>query len=339
MRILHLLASPVFSGPAQGLLELARAQQEQGHDVHVALDRKQPGLASEEPAVPRFAEEGLLDERGLEVSPHSSARALMSDVLRLRRLPLDVIHAHFSHDHWLARMGRPKGARLIRSIHAPRSLSWSTPYADALTVPYAQLLERVGRRPALVLPALVGREFIPVPDVGALRNTLGFAGAPLVGMVSTFQASRRHGLGLEAFARLRAQHPEAHLVLAGDGVLEPELRRQVGALGLERAVTFTGYLSRGAYLRVLQALDEVWILGLGNDWAGRAAAQARACDVRVVAVAEGALAELADALVEALTPEAVCAASLGVVRRLVVPSKAAEVAAAVEALYASPRDR
>jgi glycosyltransferase involved in cell wall biosynthesis len=333
MRILHLLASPVFSGPAQSLIELAHAQQERGHDVHVAVDRKRPWVSSEEPAVPRFAQEGLLDERGLELSPHSSARAFAADVLRLRRLPLDVVHSHFSHDHWVAFWGCPKTARLVRSIHAPRSLTWTTPRADALTVPYQSLLGQVGKRPALVLPALVGSDFTPATPVAGPRSVLGLSGEPIIGMVSTFQASRRHVLALEAFALLRAQRSEARLVLMGDGVLEPDLRRQVASLGLESSVTFTGYLKHDTYVRMLQALDEVWILGLGNDWAGRAAAQARACGVRVVAVPQGALPELADTCLEALTPEALCAASLSGSRRQLPAASASEVAAALERLY------
>jgi hypothetical protein len=62
-------------------------------------------------------------------------------------------------------------------------------------------------------------------------------------------------------------------------------------------VHFAGYQSGDDFIRWLQALDVVWILGLGNDFSGRAAAQARACDVRVVAVDEGSLALNADAIV------------------------------------------
>src|SRR5439155_19175885 len=98
--------------------------------------------------------------------------------------------------------------------------------------------------------------------------------------------------------------PTARLVLTGDGELEPELRSIVSALGLEGSVTFAGYQRAESFVRWLQALDEVWVLGLGNDYSGRAAAQARACGVKVVAVDEGALASLADALVPAPTAAA-----------------------------------
>ena len=133
-------------------------------------------------------------------------------------------------------------------------------------------------------------------------------------MVSTFQPSRRHDVGLEAFARLRAERPGARWVLVGDGALLPEVRAQVEARGLAGAVTFAGYRSGPDFVRWLQALDEVWVLGLGNDWSGRVAAQARACGVRVVAVDEGGLAPNADALLPAADPAQLVAASLGASR-------------------------
>ncbi|MFZ5471133.1 MAG: glycosyltransferase [Myxococcota bacterium] len=310
MRILHLLASPVFSGPAENVALLASMQRELGHEVSVALDRKRTLTAAEEPAVPRFSALGLLDEDGLELSVKSSPLAIFKDVRMLRRREVDVVHAHFTHDHFLARFGRPTGARLVRSIHAPRSLRSSLPAADAFTVATQAEAVRLRGRSVLVMPALVSPAYRPAPSRPALRRELSLDGDPLVGMVSTFQPSRRHGLGLEAFTRLRAQRPSARLVLVGDGVLEPELRVRVAQLGLGPSVTFAGYQRGEAFVRWLQALDELWVLGLGNDFSGRVAAQARACEVRVVAVDEGALPLLADALVSRLAADAVLEASL-----------------------------
>lgn len=39
MKVLHLLASPFFSGPAESLTQLALAQRALGHEVSVAVDR------------------------------------------------------------------------------------------------------------------------------------------------------------------------------------------------------------------------------------------------------------------------------------------------------------
>ena len=312
MRILHLLASPFWSGPAENVALLAQAQRALGHEVTVAVDRKRRDIAAEEPAVPRFQQLGLLDEGGLTLSVKSPPWEIWSDLRALRRRTVNVVHAHFTHDHLVARWGTPKGAVRIRSIHAPRSLRASLPEASAYTVPASHLMEKLeGRhRPVQVLPALVDPMFEPPQDRKALRRTLGLEDTHLVGMISTFQQSRRHALGVEAFAAFRQQRPEARLVLVGDGALLEATRTQVTERGLTEQVTFAGYQQGADFAKWLQALDEVWILGLGNDWSARAAAQARACGVRVVAVNEGALPELSDARVEAPTVEAVLTATL-----------------------------
>ena len=310
MRILHLLASPFWSGPAENVALLALAQREAGHEVTVAVDRRRTRVEAEEPALPRFESLGLLDSGGLELSVKSPPWSVLRDMSRLRGRALDVVHTHFTHDHLIARWARPRGAVLIRSVHAPRSLRSSLPRADAYTVPAATELSRLEGRKVQVLPPLVDPRFKPAERRDALRAELGLVGSPLIGMVSTFQESRRHSLGIAAFAQLLQRRPEVRLVLVGDGALQEQLRQQVREARLEDRVTFAGYQHGDAFVRWLQALDEVWILGLGNDWSGRAAAQARACGVRVVSVKEGALPALADARVDQPTPEAVVAASV-----------------------------
>jgi glycosyltransferase involved in cell wall biosynthesis len=226
---------------------------------------------------------------------------------------------------------------LIRSIHAPRSLRSSLPKADAYTVPAGTEASRLEGKKVRVLPPLVDPRFRPAESREKLRAELGLKGAPLIGMVSTFQASRRHALGVEAFEQLRRTRPDARLALVGDGALLEQVRQQVRDRGLQEQVIFAGYQQGGAFVRWLQALDEVWILGLGNDWSGRAAAQARACGVRVVAVREGALPTLADVQVEQLTPEAVVAASLSQERARVEHPSNQRIAEDVIALYEQAR--
>jgi len=336
VRILHTLASPVLSGPAEAVAELALAGRAAGHQVTVAVDRKRTSTRSEEPSLPYFEELGLLDEGGLELSVKSSLPQMWRDVRALKRHAVDVVHAHFSHDHMLAALGRPHGAALVRSIHAPRSLTWATPAPDAFTVPTDSLVEEVKKErkaEVMVLPALIGERYKPSSDRLALRSRLGIEGEPLIGMVSTFQPSRHHDVGLDAFQLLLHERPKARMVLLGDGELEWELRARVAAHGANAAVTFAGYQQHSEYLSWLQSFDEVWVLGLGNDWAGRAAAQARACGVRVLAIDEGALSKYADVVVP-LEPEAVMKGSLSGERREVALETPAQIAARVLELYA-----
>lgn len=339
MKILHLLSSPVFSGPAENVALLALAQRALGHEVWIAVDRKRPGLSAEEPIVPRLSALDLLDEGGLTLCVKSSPLELFRDARRLRRRTEDVFHAHFTHDHLLARWTRPPAGLLIRSIHAPRSLRPSLPRADGYTVPRESDVPCLPSSLVRVLPPLVGPGFRPAASVQALRAQLGIEGRPVIGMISTFQASRRHDVGVAAFAHVQAQRPDARLVLVGDGVLMRTVEDQVARRGLQSAVTFAGYQQGEAFVRWLQALDEVWLLGLGNDWSGRAAAQARACGVRVVAARVGALERFADAVAEGLTPEAVAQASLSGEKKVPPQPTNREIAESILALYARARER
>ncbi len=335
MRVLHLLSSPVFSGPAEAVALLALAQRRAGATVSVAVDTTREGTGTEEPAVPRFEALGLLDARGLALCTKRGPAQLLADAFRLRRTGPDVLHCHLTHDHWVAWLGRPAGACLVRSLHAPRSIRWSLPPADAFTVPEAVLLGRLRPGPALVLPALVdAQRFHPSPDRPALRRALGLPAGPVVGMASTFQPSRGHAVALAAFGEVRRRVRDATLVLLGDGILEPELRRAIHEAGLADAVRLPGYQRGLEFIRWLQAMDEVWVLGLGNDWAGRPALQGRACGARVVVAALGALPTWADAVLEEVTPAALSAAALQPGRRDVPLPDVDAVARDLLALYA-----
>lgn len=335
MKVLHLLASPVFTGPAELVVQLALAQRALGDEVSIAVDRRRTTHSSEELLVPVLRAQELLDDQGLECSVKSSPLAWWRDLERLGARQVDVVHCHFSHDHLLARLAKPTGAALVRSIHAPRSLRWSTPRAHGWTVPFEALLRPLIGQPVCVLPALVAPEFVPA-DRSSRRRELGLPVGPLIGMVSTFQPSRRHALALEAFAEVARRHPEASLVLIGDGRLESAIREDVAARGLGARVHLCGYQSGARFVQHLQALDEVWLLGLGNDFSARAAAQARACGVRIVAVDEGALAHYAD---EVIAPDAVSLtqAALRGVRREVPLEAPSQVARRLRELYVAAR--
>ena len=60
--------------------------------------------------------------------------------------------------------------------------------------------------------------------------------------IGRLDIEKGHLILLEAFARLRAQHPAAHLVLAGDGALRGMIAARIAALGLDDAVRITGWI-------------------------------------------------------------------------------------------------
>jgi glycosyltransferase involved in cell wall biosynthesis len=91
-------------------------------------------------------------------------------------------------------------------------------------------------------------------DPAALRRELGIPlDAPVAGIVGRLVPVKNHRLFLDAAARVRVALPEARFLVVGDGELWALLHAQVRELGLENAVTFTGW--RADLADVYAAID------------------------------------------------------------------------------------
>jgi glycosyltransferase involved in cell wall biosynthesis len=87
-----------------------------------------------------------------------------------------------------------------------------------------------------------------------LREEFGVpAGAPLVGMVSRLVPKKGQVDLVDAWPRVRASHPDAHLVLVGDGAEREALAARAASLGVADSVHFAG--NRDDVPQVLAALD------------------------------------------------------------------------------------
>ena len=99
MKALHVISSAKWTGAAAPALDLCRALSDLGHDVLfcIAGGRSLEGVARElgVPVCTRLA---------MTAGPNPFSRA--ADVRALAGLlcegGYDVVHAHLSHDHWLA---------------------------------------------------------------------------------------------------------------------------------------------------------------------------------------------------------------------------------------------
>jgi glycosyltransferase involved in cell wall biosynthesis len=101
-------------------------------------------------------------------------------------------------------------------------------------------------------------EFAPVDDATRvlLRKEFGMPSQrPLITFTGRFVPEKELGTLISAFDRVRLSYPEAMLVLAGDGPLMAELKRQVLELGLDDNVRFTGFLRQDSIRKLLQASD------------------------------------------------------------------------------------
>lgn len=114
----------------------------------------------------------------------------------------------------------------------------------------------------------------------AARERLALPQDSLVlGSVARLAPQKRPHALIALFGALRARYPTLHLVLAGTGPLERELRAAVAAQGLSQWVVFAGYVA--AVEEILPAFD-LHLLLSRNEGFGIATIEAMACGVPVV---------------------------------------------------------
>ena len=113
---------------------------------------------------------------------------------------------------------------------------------------------------------------------------------PLVVSVGNLISRKRHHVLVEAFARLRARHPQARLVVIGAESFESDypiqLRAQVRRLGLDEAVEFPGNLEPVLVADWLAAAD-AFALGTAREGCCNAVLEALAVGTPVVTTPVG----------------------------------------------------
>ncbi len=301
LRILHVVANRWWTGSADPALDLARTLRARGHAVWFACAR---GDILETHV--RDAGVELIQSVSLErtARPWRLGAQLSGLGHVLRELSIDIVHAHQTHDHWLAAVARRgTAARLVRTVHhrraahggpAARWLFGRTDAVIAVSEGIAGRLRATGTRDArvAVVPGAVNVErFTPRADGRSVRSELGLGEAPAAGCVARMVPGRGHDVLLRAMARLRERVPEARLVLVGRGEHRPALEALVGQLGLGSTVAFAGY--RGADLpETLAALDCAVLLATGSEESCRAVLEAMAVGRPVVAAPVGAVPEI-----------------------------------------------
>jgi glycosyltransferase involved in cell wall biosynthesis len=301
LRILHVVANRWWTGTADPALDLARALKERGHSVSFACIR---GDVLETHVRATGVE--LVEELSLERTARPWRLAAQIRALRrvLRAREIDVVHAHQTHDHWLAAVARRgTAAHLVRTVHHRRAAHagpaarWVLRRTDALIAVSPGIAERlraVGAPAAhvtVVSGAVDAARFSPAADGEAVRKELGLGDTPVAGCVARMVPGRGHDVLIRAAARLRDRLPEARLVLVGRGEERPALEGLVRELRLASTVLFAGY--RGTDLpAVLAAMDCVVLLAVGSEESGRSALEAMAVGRPVVAAPVGALADV-----------------------------------------------
>ena len=231
-------------------------------------------------------------------------------------VPLPSVALSHGHEAGLTRVGGGLAVRhALRSVDA---LGVISTYTESLLAPWIPPAATVVRLP----PGVDVDHFRPDVSGAAVRRHYGIGPqAPLALCLSRLVPRKGQDVLIEAWPQVIAALPDARLLIAGSGPLEPALRRQVTKLGLNAGITFTGDVP-GAELPTFHAAADVFVMpcrtrlrGLDVEGLGIVYLEAQACATPVIAGQSGGAPE---AVVDGETGHVVDGRSPGAVARAIL---------------------
>jgi glycosyltransferase involved in cell wall biosynthesis len=296
MRILYLANHVNAGGITQYMLILACALRARGHQVYAASsggDREG-----------RFTECGVECWRmplatKSEVSP-GVALSFWRLHGMLKREKIDIIHANTRVTQVLAYyLSRATGVPYVTTCHGFFRPRWHRRafgcWGSRVIAISAQVEEHLVRD-LRVLPQRVVRipHGVAVPAVdssvaAALRESLGLAGARVIGIIARLSDVKGHRYLVEAFAKVHAQFPETRLLIIGEGPEEQRIRELSAARNLKDFVVMRASIDETATALTMM---EMFVLPSLNEGLGLALMEAMAAGVPCVGSAVGGIRSL-----------------------------------------------
>lgn len=325
MKILHLAAGNRWTGaaaPAFAEVEALRAADVEAHYAYVG------GYKLE-------AKIGHLPYAHAIIGKAQNPASFLRSVRAVRRLiethGFDVVHAHLTYDHWLARMAvRDTNARLARTFHSRRVLR-TDPLTGILVRGTAHLFgvnavwpglslwgaPTESRRHTMVFtpPPLDHGQFSPEgPDARALYGIA--PSTKLVTVIGKLSKHRGFEEALQTFASLRTRTSNSRMMIIGHGEHRPALEQLASSLGITSDVIWAGY-HEDDLAEHYRASDLLLFTERGSDEGHRAVLEAMACGVPVAAYPiEGVAALIGpDAVAPAKDPDALAALAASMLAR------------------------
>jgi glycosyltransferase involved in cell wall biosynthesis len=298
-----------WGGQPNRILMLAEGLRERGHEVAIALPGE--GLAAE-----RARALGLTVFGELELRKVKHAVSLLRDARKLRgifgRYRPDLVHSHGSQDTWTVVLanrfaGGPRLPHLLTRHNTKRVKdSRINRYLlghvlDRLIVVSGGVLERYEPfvRKGLLDPARVPvihssirfEAFEGPRDGARVRREAGVPqGAEVLGTVGRLVRDKGQEYLIDAVAELAQARPRLHLLLAGEGDAEPDLRRRAVERRVESRVHFLGF--RRDVPDVIEAFDLLALPSVDCDASSGVLKEAMACRRAVVATEVGGAREI-----------------------------------------------
>ena len=279
MRVLHLAAANRWTGAAAPAFAEVEALRAAGVDAHYAYvgGYKLESKIGHLPFV-----HAIIDKAQNPLSFYRSAQRIRA---LIAEKSIDVVHAHLTYDHWLARTSA-RGALIARTWHSRRVLR-SDPFNRALVratrasflinAEFADAPALAGVQSVFTPPPLDRRQF--TPDGANVRAQYGIGSdRKLVTVIGKLSPGRGFEDALRTFACVRKNAPDAMLMVIGHGEHRPLLETLSRGLGIAGDVVWAGYheVDLAEHYR---AADALLFTAKGSDEGHRAVLEAMACGV------------------------------------------------------------
>ncbi|WP_444985685.1 glycosyltransferase [Halomonas mongoliensis] len=302
---------PRVNGVSTSVASFRDALERLGHAV-VVLCPDYPVGQVEEPGVLRIASRGVpgdpedrmmrlgellalgpeLEEAGFDLIHVQTPFVAHVAGIRLgRRLGIPVVASYhtlfeeYLHHYvrWLPRRWLRFLARRL-AVHQCRQL-------DALVTPSHAMREALLRygvtAPMTVIPTGLALESFAQPaEACDFRSRYDLpANARLLLYVGRTAFEKNIGFLIEMLPRVLARHPEARLVITGEGPAREALARQAREAGLADAVIFLGYLGRDGPLQAAYRAADLFVFASRTETQGLVLLEAMALGTPVVSTA------------------------------------------------------
>lgn len=282
MRVLNLVAGQKWTGTAAVVFDQTAALLAAGIEA-------QFGFVGDSPLAQRLLPLGwarplMTPRRG----PAAAIRELRILSETIRREPFDVVHAHMTHDHWIAAGAlRGSGARLARTIHNLRharrgpATQWLYGRTEAFSFANREIAAAFGAPGPIHSPVIAAGRFTPAASKAEARAEAGLpASGMLVGTIGKMAEGRGHREAIRAAATV----PDATVVHVGHGELMPALQALAESQGASGRNLWLGY-REDDLPQLFRAWDAFLFPASGSEQGQRAILEAMSSGVPVVALA------------------------------------------------------
>jgi glycosyltransferase involved in cell wall biosynthesis len=291
LRVLHVVFSLDPGGMENGVVNVSRALECRGHEIHVCC------LAHGGKFLDRFPHPGRVHILGK--SDGFSPGTVRSLAAQIRRVAPDVIHTHnFGPLIYTAFAAPGAWDRIVHGEHAELTPVELSPRRKLLRRILYGRVRRVHAVSVALRDSLIGHGFraekigVVVNGVdtahfspGAREEARAQTGLPrdavVLGLAGRFGEFKRHMDLIEAFERLPVKEKELHLAfIGGSGPLEETVGRRAGASPCAERIHMAGFQEDPrAWYRALDLL----VIPSVNEGLSNALLEAMACGVPALA--------------------------------------------------------